>query len=40
MVICQRLVLRTENFGKALRQDLLAKGLSGNDFHQELFDMR
>lgn len=29
-----------KNFGKALRQDLLAKGLSANDFHQELFDMR
>lgn len=27
-------------FGKALRHDLTAKGLRGDDFHQELFDMR
>lgn len=27
-------------FGAALRQDLTAHGLSANDFHQELFDMR
>ncbi|MBV2135055.1 ferric reductase-like transmembrane domain-containing protein [Pseudomonas sp. MAP12] len=27
-------------FGQSLRQDLLARGLAGEDFHQELFDMR
>ncbi|MFP8779838.1 ferric reductase-like transmembrane domain-containing protein [Hydrogenophaga sp. RWCD_12] len=27
-------------FGKALRHDLLAKGLAGRDFHQELFELR
>ena len=27
-------------FGAALRRDLTANGLSANDFHQELFDMR
>ncbi len=27
-------------FGKALRKDLLAKGLATSDFHQELFELR
>ena len=27
-------------FGNALRRDLLARGLPGSDFHQELFEMR
>jgi predicted ferric reductase len=27
-------------FGHALRRDLLAKGLPGHDFHQELFNLR
>ncbi len=27
-------------FGKALRRDLLAKGMPGRDFHQELFNLR
>jgi predicted ferric reductase len=27
-------------FGQALRRDLLAKGLPGRDFHQELFNLR
>lgn len=27
-------------FGRALRHDLLAKGLPGRDFHQELFNLR
>jgi predicted ferric reductase len=27
-------------FGQSLRRDLLASGLSANDFHQELFEMR
>ena len=27
-------------FGQTLHQDLIARGLPSEDFHQELFDMR
>ena len=28
------------SFGQSLRDDLIARGLSPQDFHQELFNMR
>lgn len=28
------------SFGEALRKDLVSKGLTAEDFHQELFEMR